>query len=87
MNAPTIAVSRSYLDRTVAHHLALSMEKGQAPPFCLLQVAETIGGADWQPARRAFDETLAELIAEVPRAMRNPAALAVVLRERRAGRP
>ena len=81
MNAPTIAVSRSYLDRTVAHHLALSMEKGQAPPFCLLQVAETIGGADWQPARRAFDETLAELIAEVPKAMRNPAALAVVLRD------
>jgi hypothetical protein len=81
MNAPTIAVSRSYLDRTVAHHLALSMEKGQAPPFGLLQVAETIGGADWQPARMAFDETLAELIAEVPKAMRKPAALAVVLRD------
>jgi len=81
MNAPTLAVSRPYLDRTVAHHLALSTEKGEAPPLGLLQVAETIGGADWQPARMAFSEALAELIAEVPKAMREPAALASVLQE------
>ena len=81
MDAPTLAVSRSYLDRTVAHHLALSIEKREAPPFALLQVAETIGGADWQPARMAFGETLAGLIAEVPKAMREPATLASVLRK------
>jgi hypothetical protein len=81
MNAPTLAVSRSYLDRTVAHQLALSTEKREAPPFGLLQVAETIGGADWQPARMAFSETLAGLIAEVPKAMCEPAALASVLRK------
>jgi hypothetical protein len=54
MDTPTLAVSRSYLDRIVAHELALSIEKREAPPFGLLQVAETIGGADWQPARMAF---------------------------------
>jgi hypothetical protein len=81
MDAPTIAVSRSYLDRTVAHQLALSIEKREAPPFGLLQVAETIGGADWQPARMAFGEALAGLIAEVPKAMCEPAALASVLRK------
>src|SRR6202035_4513754 len=81
MDTPTLAVSRSYLDRTVAHQLALSIEKGEAPPFGLLQVAETIGGADWQPARMAFGETLAGLIAEVPKAMYEPAALASVLRK------
>jgi hypothetical protein len=80
MGAPMLAVSRSYLDRTVAHHLALSTEKGEAPPLGLLQVAETIGGADWQPARMAFGETLAGLIAEIPKAMCEPAALASVLR-------
>jgi hypothetical protein len=80
MDAPTLAVTRPYLDRMVAHHLALSTEKGEAPPLGLLQVAETIGGADWQPARMAFSETLAELIAEVPKAMYEPAALASVLR-------
>ena len=80
MDAPTIDVSRSYLDRTVAHQLALSIEKREAPPFGLLQVAETIGGADWQPARMAFGETLAGLMAEVPKAMCEPAALASVLR-------
>ncbi len=80
-DAPTLAVSRSYLDRTVAHQLALSIDKREAPPFGLLQVAETIGGADWQPARMAFGETLAGLIAEVPKAMREPAVLASVLRK------
>jgi hypothetical protein len=80
METPTLAVSRSYLDRTVADRLALGIEKGEAPPFGLLQVAEVIGGADWQPARMAFGETLAELIAEVPKAMCEPAALALVLR-------
>jgi hypothetical protein len=81
MDAPTLAVSRSYLDRTVAHHLALSIEKQEAPPFGLLQVAETIGGADWQPARMAFSEALAGLIGELPKAMCQPAALASVLRK------
>jgi hypothetical protein len=81
MEAPTLAVSRSYLDRTVAHHLAFSTEKGEAPPFGLLQVAETIGGADWQPARMVFSETLAQLIAELPKAMCEPAALASLLRK------
>jgi hypothetical protein len=80
IDTPTLAVSRSYLDRTVADRLALSIEKGEAPPFGLLQVAEVIGGADWQPARMAFGETLAGLIAEVPKAMCEPAALALVLR-------
>jgi hypothetical protein len=80
MDAPTLAVSRTYLDRAVAHHLALTTEKGEAPPLGLLQVAETIGGADWQPKRMAFHETLAGLLAEVPSSMCEPAAQALVLR-------
>jgi hypothetical protein len=81
MNAPMLAVSRSYLDGAVGHHLALSSEKGKAPPLGLLQVAEAIGGADWQPSRMAFGERLAALIAEVPKAMCEPAALASILRK------
>ena len=81
MNAPTLAVSRPYLDRAVAHHLALSIEKREAPCLGLLQVAETIGGADWQPSRMAFSEALAGLIADIPKAMCEPAALRSVLRE------
>ena len=79
MGAPTLPVSRSYLDRSVAHQLALTIEKGEAPPFGLLQVAETIGGADWQPARLTVSETLAELMAEIPKEMCEPSALASVL--------
>jgi hypothetical protein len=80
-DAPMLAVPRPYLDRTVAHHLALSTEKGAAPPFGLLQVAETIGGADWRPARLVFADALAELLAEVPKAMREPSAVASLLRK------
>jgi hypothetical protein len=63
----------------VAHHLALTIEKGGAPPFGLLQVAETIGGADWRPARMVFADALAELMVEVPKAMCEPAAVASLL--------
>jgi hypothetical protein len=80
MDAPMLPVSRSYLDRTVAHHLALGTEKGGAPPFGLLQVAETIGGADWRPAPIGFADLLAELMAEVPQAMCAPAEVASLLR-------
>ena len=80
IDAPMLVVSRSYLDRTVAHYLALSAEKGEAPPLGLLQVAETIGSADWQPARMTFTETLAGLLAEIPKAICEPAALASLLR-------
>ena len=81
MDAPMLAVSQSYFDRVVAHHLALTTEKGEAPPFGLLQVAETIGGADWRPARRGFAETLSELMAEIPASMCEPAAVASLLRK------
>ena len=79
-DAPTLPVSRPYVDRCVAHHLALTTERGDVPPLGLLQVAETIGGADWQPARLDFSKALAGLIAEVPKAMCEPAALTSVLR-------
>jgi hypothetical protein len=79
-NAPILSVSRSYLDRVLAHHLALSIEKGEPPPFGLLQVAETLGGADWQPARMDFSDALAELIADLPETMRGSTTTETVLR-------
>jgi hypothetical protein len=80
-DVPTLEVSRAYLDGTVAHHLALMTERGEVPPPGLLQVAETIGGAGWQPARMDFGEALGALIAEIPKTMREPAALASLLRQ------
>ena len=81
MDAPMLAVSRSYLDRVLSHQLALSVERGAAVPLGLLQVAETLGGVDWQPARMDFDETLARLITEIPEAMRGGTAVETVLRK------
>ena len=77
---PMFLVARSYLDQIVAHHLAISIDKGQTPPFSLLEIAEMIGGADWQPARMDFGATLAGLMAQIPKAMQQPAALTAVLR-------
>jgi hypothetical protein len=79
-SAPLLPVSKGYLDRAVAHHLALCTEKGEAPPLGLLQVAETIGAAGWQPARMDLAETVAALMAELPKRMREPAQIACVLR-------
>ena len=80
MGAPAAEVSRSYVDHVVAHHLAISNDKGLTPPFGLLQVAETIGGAEWQPARTSFSGTLAGLMAQIPGKMQEPVALASMLR-------
>ena len=82
MDAPMLAVSRSYLDRVLSHQLALSVERGVAAPLGLLQVAETLGGVDWQPARMDFGETLARLIAEIPEAMRGGTARCNIRRRR-----
>ncbi|MPZ33552.1 MAG: hypothetical protein GEV13_21590 [Rhodospirillales bacterium] len=80
MDAPMLAVSRQYLDRWAAHHLWLGLERGQTPPAGLLQVAETIGGADWQPAATIFDDALAALIAGIPGTMRGSGTVATILR-------
>jgi hypothetical protein len=80
LDCSAIAVSRSYLDRAIAHHLALGSESGRAVPLGLLQVAETIGGADWQPVRMNFSETLAALLSELPKTMRDPAEVGSLLR-------
>ncbi|HEY7300922.1 MAG TPA: hypothetical protein VH684_23770 [Xanthobacteraceae bacterium] len=80
MGAPTLPVSRQYLDDIIADHMARGIAKGAVPPLGLLEVAETIGGADWQPARKDFRKTLAGLVAEIPKPMREPGALASVLR-------
>ena len=81
VDAPSLTVSRSYLDRVVAHHLFLGTQKGEAAPLGLLQVAEAIGGADWQPGRMAFDEVLAGLIGEIPDATAGTSLLEMVLRQ------
>jgi hypothetical protein len=81
MEASALEVSRAYLDRAVAHHLGLCIEKGQTPAAGLLQVAEVIGGADWQPIRLDFTEALEQALAGVPERLRNPAAVTALLRD------
>jgi hypothetical protein len=78
-NTASLAVSRAYLDRTMAHHLALDLGKGKVPPIGLLETAETIGGADWQPVAIDFRGAITELLAEIPEEMRRPPGMKMVL--------
>jgi hypothetical protein len=80
MDAPMLAVPVLSRPCLVAPRGA-SVEEGAPPPLGLLQVAETLGGVDWQPARMDFGETLARLIAEIPEAMRGGTAVETVLRK------
>jgi len=78
---PILDVSRAYFDRIISHHLALTVDRGEAAPLGLLQVAETIGGADLQPERLGFHETLAELLSQLPKQMQTQEVVAAVLRQ------
>jgi hypothetical protein len=72
-------VGRPYLDRMVSHHLAQTLASGKVPLAGLLEVAEVIGGADWQPQQIDFREALDQLIAELPEDLRDPEAVDIVL--------
>lgn len=72
-------VSRSYFDRAMRHHLNLGLAAGTWPPAGLLQVAETIGSAPWQPERLDWREALVALLAELPVAMLAPEAVNATL--------
>ena len=75
-----LPVSRGYLDEVVAHHLALLLAQGKAPPVGLLQVAESIGGAGWQPSASIPDKVLAALWADTPAGMREATSVRAILR-------
>jgi hypothetical protein len=72
-------VSRNYFDRTLRHHLQVGLAAGTLPPTGLLQVAETIGHADWQPALLDWRSALAAMLAELPAAMLTPQAVSALL--------
>ena len=75
-----LPVSRGYVDGVVAHHLALLLAQGKTPPVGLLQVAESIGGAGWQPSPSDSDKVLGELWADIPERMREAASVRAILR-------
>jgi hypothetical protein len=75
-----LPVSRGYIDGVVAHHLALLVAQDKTPPVGLLQVAESIGGAGWQPSPSDPDKVLAELWADIPEAMREATSVRAILR-------
>ena len=55
--------------------------EASAPPASLLQLAEILGAANWQPERLDLRGILATLLAEVPPARLQPPAVAATLRD------
>ena len=73
-------VLRGYFDRAVRHHLQLGLAAGASPPAGLLQVAETIGGAQWQPELLEWRKALAAMLGELPAVTLQPHSVSAVLR-------
>ena len=65
-DASAAKVHRAYLDRLVAHFIAVGLEQGTPPSPYLMSVAEKAGGDYWKPDRVSLDETIAELEARAP---------------------
>jgi hypothetical protein len=74
-------VSLSYLDGVVCHRLAMLTDRGTVAPVGLLEVAETLGSADWRPIKFEFNVELSGLLASVPKAMLTPTSVRAILRE------
>jgi hypothetical protein len=72
-------VSRTYVDRIVRHGIQIVVDEGNCAPAGLLEVAEVLGGADWNPDRVDWRNVLAELLAAVLPARLKPAAVAATL--------
>jgi hypothetical protein len=80
METSMAPVSQAYLDRTVRHHLELGLAAGRLPPAGLLQVAETIGAAPWQPELVEWRNVLDAMLGELPAAMLEQGVASAVLR-------
>jgi len=74
-------VSHGYLDRIVCHGMQLALDAGVCPPVGLLQAAELVGAAHWQPKRQDWRELLAALVADIPASLTEPAAVIATLRK------
>ena len=72
-------VSRAYLDRVICHGIQVALDAGACPPAGLLEIAEALGGADWQPQRLEWRAVLGELLVALPAERRTPAAVAATL--------
>lgn len=75
----SIEVPRSHLDRAVRHHLAVHAGLGTMPPAGLLQVAETLGSADWQPELLDWRAELDGLLGLLPEGAADPSAIRTTL--------
>ena len=67
-DAGAAKVHRAYLDRLLAHFIAVGLDQGRPPSPYLVSVAEKAGGDYWKPHRLSLDETIAELEAKAPEA-------------------
>jgi len=77
---PTAMTGRDYLDVMVQHHIARGLAVGTLPQAAVVEIAETIGAADWKDrgldVAAEIERRFAGLVAE----RRSPDAIAASLR-------
>lgn len=72
-----------YLATILRQGLAINLESGNPPPFGALDVAETCGLAEINPAAMPVETLVAECLAEIDPAYLSASALTTILRESR----
>ncbi len=73
-------VDSLFMDRIIQHAIAKSVEVGKPPGVDLLQVAETVGGSDWQDRRIDCSSEAALLFEALPAEAKSQTAIAASLR-------
>ncbi len=62
----SLAVDRSYLDRMVQHALWTGASLSRVPPLELLEVAESLGAAEWRAQRLDYEAELEQMLSGLP---------------------
>ena len=70
----TLPVARSYLDAMVQHALWTGVSSGRMPPLELLEVAETLGAAEWRAQKLDAGSELERLLSGLPAGQATPTA-------------
>src|SRR5581483_4626675 len=70
---------REYLDLVVRHNLAVGRKAGALPPAGLIQVAEILGGPDWQPDELDWRALLDTFARDTPESERTAPAVSRTL--------
>ena len=68
--AAALEVERQYLDLLVQHHIAIGLSNGHLPPPTVLDLADSVGGAEWRDRKIDIEAEIGRMFSELDSAER-----------------